>query len=93
MALINIIIIINNVNIINIIYFSANLPPTTKCSPDNIIPPMVRVHFHVIIFLSEGQAGEAWKPSNTAILFLKSGSTERKSAFVLHLLNLNKSQT
>ena len=53
---------INTVNIINVINFNASLPPTTKCSPDNIIPPA-----HVILLLSVGQAGGAWKPSNTAM--------------------------
>ena len=86
-----IIIIIINVNITNVTYFNASLPPTTKCSPHNIIPPMLRVHFHVILLLSEGQAGEAWKTSNTAILSLKSGSIEGKSVFVLYLLRLQKS--
>jgi len=38
----------------------------------------------VIIFSSEEQAGEAWEPSNKAVLLLKLETLERKHFYVCH---------
>jgi len=47
-------------------------PQAHLLSPDSIIPTML--HTILIILLSEGQAGEAWEPSNNATPFRISGS-------------------
>ena len=38
----------------------------------------------MIIFSSEEQAGEAWEPSNKAVLLLKLEALERKHFYVCH---------
>ena len=42
--------------------------------PCSIIPTMLHTIFILIILLPEGQAGEAWEPSNKAMPFRISGS-------------------
>jgi len=38
----------------------------------------VRLHISLILLFSEGQAGQAWRPSHKAVLFRIYGSTGQK---------------
>jgi len=45
-----------------------------RVSPVSIVTPVFRTHLRLSNNLSEGQASEAWKPLDKAILFPVSGN-------------------
>jgi hypothetical protein len=68
----------------------------TRCKGEPLplpLPPYVSYHQRyilisiLILFLSEGQVGEAWEPSNKAMSFRISGSTGQNSPFTLFLFS------